>query len=83
MTRNLYPLQYLLYTVALDRYLSLRVAGYDYEKHFGGIYYLFLRGVDASQGCQYGIFRDLPPAGLVKSLSERLIECIGGRTYET
>jgi exodeoxyribonuclease V beta subunit len=78
MTRNLYPLQYLLYTVALDRYLSLRVAGYDYEKHFGGIYYFFLRGVDASQGEQYGVFRDLPPAALVKSLSEILVECAGG-----
>lgn len=78
MTRNLYPLQYLLYTVALDRYLSLRVVDYDYEKHFGGIFYLFLRGVDARQGGQYGIFRDLPPAGLVKSLSGRLVECAAG-----
>lgn len=77
MTRNLYPLQYLLYTVALDRYLSLRVVDYDYETHFGGIFYLFLRGVDARQGGQYGIFRDLPPAGLVKSLSERLVDFKG------
>jgi len=74
MTRNLYPLQYLLYTVALDRYLSLRVVDYDYEVHFGGVFYLFLRGVDACQGGQYGIFRDLPPVGLVKSLSELLVE---------
>ena len=40
-----YHLQYLLYTLALDRYLELRVPGYRYETHFGGVLYLFVRGV--------------------------------------
>lgn len=31
---------------ALHRYLRHRIADYDYERHFGGVIYLFLRGVD-------------------------------------
>jgi exodeoxyribonuclease V beta subunit len=40
-----YHLQYLLYTIALDRYLTLRLPGYRYETQFGGVLYLFVRGV--------------------------------------
>jgi exodeoxyribonuclease V beta subunit len=40
-----YHLQYLLYALALDRYLRLRLAEYRYETHFGGVLYLFVRGV--------------------------------------
>ncbi|MCK5913977.1 MAG: exodeoxyribonuclease V subunit beta, partial [Desulfuromusa sp.] len=50
MEDNLYPLQYLLYTVALNQYLLLRVKDYDYETHFGGVFYLFLRGMDGAHG---------------------------------
>lgn len=51
-----YDLQYLIYCVALHRYLSARIANYDPEVHFGGVYYLYLRGMakDASTGV-YGI----------------------------
>ncbi len=45
MAEHGYYLQYLLYTVALNRYLRLRVPGYSYEQHFGGVYYLFVRGM--------------------------------------
>lgn len=80
MVRNLYPLQYLLYTVALNRYLSLRVEEYNYERHFGGVYYLFLRGVNPEGGDGYGIFRDRPPADLVNALTGVLIGNRGGQT---
>src|SRR5690606_8157537 len=40
-----YYLQYLIYSVALHRYLRQRLPDYDYERHFGGVYYLFLRGM--------------------------------------
>jgi exodeoxyribonuclease V beta subunit len=40
-----YHLQYLLYVLALDRYLQLRVPNYRYDTHFGGVLYLFVRGV--------------------------------------
>ena len=74
MERNLYPLQYLLYTVAFSRYLHLRVDGYDYDRHFGGVYYIFLRGVDAEGGSQSGIFFDRPPRGVIEDLTEALIQ---------
>jgi len=49
-----YDLQYLIYSVALHRYLRLRMGErYDPGRHFGGVQYLFLRGMngrDASTG---------------------------------
>lgn len=83
MVRNLYPLQYLLYSVALNRYLSLRVADYDYDNHFGGVFYLFLRGMKPQQGSQFGVFRDLPPSDLIKKLTDKLVETEGLVRYET
>lgn len=62
-----YDLQYLLYTLALHRLLRSRLVDYDYERHFGGCYYLFLRGMSASApGC--GVFFDRPPKLLVDAL---------------
>jgi exodeoxyribonuclease V beta subunit len=46
MRQQQYFVQYHFYTVALHKYLSLRVPNYNYEKHFGGVIYLFLRGLD-------------------------------------
>jgi exodeoxyribonuclease V beta subunit len=77
MERQLYPLQYLLYTVALNRYLSLRLRKYDYSAHFGGVLYFFLRGVSAERGEEYGIFRDTPPVDMIDDLSRCLIEAGG------
>jgi hypothetical protein len=34
----------------MDNYLSNHVRGYSYEKHFGGVFYLFLRGIDLIKG---------------------------------
>ncbi len=77
MERNLYPLQYLLYTVALNRYLSLRVRDYDYASHFGGVLYFFLRGISPRHGERYGIYRDLPRREMVEDLTGCLIEAGG------
>jgi exodeoxyribonuclease V beta subunit len=77
MERQLYPLQYLLYTVALNRFLSLRVRGYDYSTHFGGVLYFFIRGVSRERGEGYGIFRDTPPVGMIDELTSCLIEAGG------
>lgn len=74
MINEMYILQYHIYSLALHRYLKVRVAGYDYDSHFGGVYYIFLRGVTPERGPAYGIFRDRPPRELMESLSERLIE---------
>ena len=40
-----YPLQALLYSVALHRYLRWRQPGYDPAVHLGGVLYLFVRGM--------------------------------------
>jgi exodeoxyribonuclease V beta subunit len=74
MENNLYPLQYLLYTVALNRYLSLRVRNYEYATHFGGVIYVFLRGVSPERGEAFGYFRDIPPAEMIDELTGILIE---------
>ena len=77
MERQLYPLQYILYTVALNRFLSLRVRAYDYSTHFGGVLYFFIRGVSRERGEEYGIFRDTPPAGMIEELTRCLIDVEG------
>ena len=55
-----YDLQYLLYSIALHRYLSQRIPDYRYEQHFGGVYYLFIRAMRPQYGPAYGVFFDLP-----------------------
>lgn len=49
-----YDLQYQLYTLALHRLLKQRLPHYDYEKHVGGVVYLFLRGMKPEQ--KTGVF---------------------------
>jgi len=68
-----YDLQYLIYTLALHRYLGQRVPGYDYERHFGGVYYLFLRGMRPAYGPRYGVWYDRPEVGLIEQL-DRLFD---------
>jgi exodeoxyribonuclease V beta subunit len=63
----------MLYTLALNRYLRLRAPEFDYGKHFGGVLYVFLRGVDPAKGPQYGIYRDKPPQDVIQRLSEELM----------
>jgi len=65
-----YDLQYLIYTVALHRYLKLRIPDYDYEKHFGGVYYLFLRGMRGQQASNHGVFAHKPDVTLIKKLDD-------------
>ena len=49
MEHSEYPLQALIYTLALHRWLRFRLGeGYDYARDFGGVRYLFCRGLDAA-----------------------------------
>jgi exodeoxyribonuclease V beta subunit len=73
MLRAHYPLQALLYAVALHRYLRWRLPGYDPGRHLGGVQYLFVRGMAGPQtpaGC--GVFDWRPPPALVTGLSDLL-----------
>jgi exodeoxyribonuclease V beta subunit len=65
-----YILQYYIYTIALHRYLGQRIENYDYETHFGGIYYIFLRGLDNKHSGNYGIFWDRPSKDTVMALDQ-------------
>jgi exodeoxyribonuclease V beta subunit len=65
-----YILQYYIYTIALHRYLGQRIENYDYENHFGGIYYIFLRGLDDKHSGKYGVFWDRPTIEMVMALDQ-------------
>ena len=75
MAQAHYPLQALLYSVALHRYLRWRQPGYDPDHHLGGVLYLFLRGMSAAEPTMFGngpcgVWSWRPPADLVTALSD-------------
>ncbi len=71
-----YPLQALLYAVALHRYLRWRLHHYDPDTHIGGVLYLFVRGMSATQAAPVdgathpGVWSWRPPAALVEAVSD-------------
>ena len=70
-----YPLQALLYSVVLHRFLRWRLPGYAPERHLGGAMYLFLRGMcgpatPVVDGHPAGVFDWQPPAALITAMSE-------------
>jgi exodeoxyribonuclease V beta subunit len=66
MAEHGYHLQYLLYALAVDRYLKHRIPGYRHDAHFGGVFYLFVRGVRPdwvnADGTPAGVFHHRPSA---------------------
>lgn len=70
MREHTYDVQYLIYTLALHRYLLTRIAGYSYEQHIGGVFYLFLRGMQPGSGAKTGVFNTLPPYELIRRLDQ-------------
>ena len=79
MIRSHYPLQAILYCVALHRFLAGRLPGYEPSVHLGGVGYLFVRGMagrdaHALSDPLTGVFTWFPPAGLVVQLSDLLTD---------
>ncbi|HEX2827253.1 MAG TPA: exodeoxyribonuclease V subunit beta [Burkholderiales bacterium] len=72
MGREAYYLQYLVYCVALHRYLASRIQGYSYGTHFGGVRYLFVRGMRPASGAAYGVYADKPSKSLIEALDAYL-----------
>jgi exodeoxyribonuclease V beta subunit len=68
-----YFLQYHLYALAVHRYLGRRIPNYDFDRHFGGVYYLFLRGMGPEHG-DSGVFYEKPPLARLNALSRLLAE---------
>lgn len=70
-----YDLQYMLYSMALDRWLASVLPGYDFDRHFGGIYYVYLRGmrvephaIHPAQAAVPGIFAFKPSLEEVRTV---------------
>lgn len=73
MVMHSYPLQYLIYSLALHRYLQTRLPDYDPALHFGGVYYLFIRGMQPAWE-QAGVYFDRPSAALLDALDHCMQE---------
>jgi exodeoxyribonuclease V beta subunit len=70
MEKHNYFLQYYIYSAALNRYLKQRLgSSYSFEKHFGGVYYFFVRGMNPQKGGT-GIFRDRPEKCVIEKLDQ-------------
>ncbi len=68
MSVNNYHLQYLIYCLAVHKYLRLKIKNYRYEKDFGGLIYVFMRGVRPDK--QEGFFCYKPSYACIKRLNE-------------
>ena len=76
MTEHRYDIQYLIYSLALHRFLASRLKEYSFGTHFGGVYYLFLRGMNPDYQQHNGIFFTRPAPELI----DRLDGCFRGET---
>ncbi|MFE6506509.1 UvrD-helicase domain-containing protein [Nocardioides sp. NPDC057767] len=77
MLHSHYPLQALLYSAVVHRFLRWRLPGYDPETHLGGVLYLYVRGMlgpdtPVVDGIPTGVFTWQPPASLAVALSDLL-----------
>ena len=85
MNHSSYPLQAILYSVVLHRYLRWRLPGYDPETHLGGVMYLYVRGMAGAETPRentipYGVFWWQPPSEIVTRLSDVLAGYAVGET---
>lgn len=77
MLHSDYPLQALLYSVVLHRYLRWRLPAYDPDHHLGGVIYVYLRGMCGPDtplldDHPAGVFSWPVPPALVLELSDLL-----------
>jgi len=72
MSDHWYFLQYHLYCLALERHLATTLPDYDYDAHFGGVYYLFIKGIDPDVPGS-GVFFDKPARGFLTDLGQAIL----------
>ena len=70
MRKNKYNVQYHLYAVALYLYLSNRLEDVRFEDVFGGVRYVFLRGIDATG--TYGLYADRPDPARIQRVATQI-----------
>ncbi len=68
--RNRYDVQYLFYSLALHRFLRNRIKDYRYERDFGGVLYLYLRGMRGADDQDHGIFYTKPKPEIIEELDK-------------
>ncbi len=77
-----YDVQYVIYSLALHRFLKQRLNGhYQYQRDFGGVLYLFLRGLRGevsnadnkiADGSSCGVYFIRPPEALILQLDDEI-----------
>ena len=70
MVHHQYDLQYLIYTAAITRLLQNRLPDFDYDRDFGGVFYLFLRGMSGADDS--GVYFTKPSRAVIEGMIERL-----------
>jgi exodeoxyribonuclease V beta subunit len=71
MAHGHYYLQSHLYALALHRHLTRTLLGYEFKRHFGGIQYLFIKGM-IPESHDTGVFFERPPLARLMALSDLL-----------
>lgn len=71
MKKHNYYLQYMLYLTAFDSYMHKVDSSYSYEKDFGGIRYVFLRGIKKGANAT-GIYSERPDESELRKIQELL-----------
>lgn len=82
MEEHRYDIQYVIYTLALHRFLTQRKKdAYQYQRDFGGVLYVFLRGLNIEQSSlpntvekdtPTGVYFAKPPAEFILALDEEV-----------
>ena len=72
MREHNYGLQYWIYTLVLHQYLKTRLPNYSYQQHFGGVMYLFVRGMDEKLE-NSGVYQTKPELEKIEQLADLFI----------
>ncbi len=68
MREHNYGLQYWIYTLVLHRHLQATLKDYCFAQHFGGVRYLFVRGMHPDEPMS-GVFQDQPELATLEAFS--------------
>jgi exodeoxyribonuclease V beta subunit len=72
MFESHYYLQAAIYLLALDKFLNNRLPCYDFNKHIGGVFYLYVRGMNS----------DFPGTGVYHMLPDKKVLQLTGNIFE-
>ena len=70
VVENKYHLQYMIYTIALKKYLDKKLPDFIYPEHFGGVIYAYVRGM--RKNAKTGIYFDKPAEKTIAGFEEMI-----------